>query len=63
MPNEHYGYNAGQAEPTAVVEMGMRLPGGVNSSESFWYFVVNQKDGRCRVPNDATTSTLSTVKI
>ncbi len=38
--------------PIAIVGMGMRLPGGINSSESFWDMLVNKKDGRCRVPED-----------
>ena len=38
--------------PIAVVGMGMRLPGQVNSSESFWNFLMNKGDGRCRVPKD-----------
>lgn len=48
MPNNRYG----QTGPIAIVGMGMRLPGGVNSSSSFWDFVVNKRDGRCRVPKD-----------
>ena len=52
MPNEKHGECAGQAEPIAIIGMGMRLPGKVNSSESFWHFIVNKKDGRCRVPED-----------
>ena len=52
MPNEQYRERTGQAEPIAIVGMGMRLPGRVNSSESLWDFLVNKKDGRCRVPKD-----------
>lgn len=36
--------------PIAIVGMGMRLPGGVNSAESFWEMLVNKKDGHCEVP-------------
>ena len=41
-----------QPEPIAIVGMSMRLPGGVSSSDSFWNFLVQKKDGRCRVPED-----------
>ncbi|KAE8356836.1 hypothetical protein BDV28DRAFT_41348 [Aspergillus coremiiformis] len=36
--------------PVAIVGMGMRLPGGVNSGKEFWDFLVNKRDGLCRVP-------------
>ena len=38
--------------PIAIVGMGMRLPGGVNDSSSFWNLLVNKKDGQCLVPRD-----------
>ncbi|GAB1201010.1 hypothetical protein APSETT444_010394 [Aspergillus pseudonomiae] len=36
--------------PIAIVGMGMRLPGGVSSGTEFWNFLVNKRDGLCRVP-------------
>ena len=52
MPNGDSGHGTSLAEPIAVVGMGMRLPGGVNSGDSFWKFFINKKDGRGRVPSD-----------
>ncbi|KAJ6027291.1 uncharacterized protein N7446_004111 [Penicillium canescens] len=37
-------------EPIAIVGMAMRLPGGVKSDREFWEFLLNKKDGLCRVP-------------
>ncbi|KAL9069203.1 MAG: hypothetical protein Q9157_006247 [Trypethelium eluteriae] len=42
----------GEIPPIAIVGMGMRLPGGVKSAESFWELLVQKKDGRCVVPGD-----------
>ncbi|EEQ34967.1 Fum1p [Microsporum canis CBS 113480] len=36
--------------PIAIVGMAMRLPGGINSAEEFWEFLVNKGDARGRVP-------------
>ncbi|GLB05730.1 putative PKS/NRPS-like protein biosynthetic cluster [Aspergillus tubingensis] len=36
--------------PIAIVGMAMRLPGGVNSGDSFWNLLVERKDGHCEVP-------------
>ncbi|KAB8233986.1 uncharacterized protein BDW43DRAFT_310660 [Aspergillus alliaceus] len=36
--------------PVAIVGMGMRLPGGVSSGRELWDFLVNKRDGLCRVP-------------
>lgn len=52
LPNGHDEIMTSQAEPLAVVGMTMRLPGGVNSGASFWDFIVNKKDGRCRIPSN-----------
>ncbi|KAI9658048.1 MAG: Type I Iterative PKS [Bathelium mastoideum] len=38
--------------PIAIVGMGMRLPGGVRSAESFWNLLINREDGRGIVPGD-----------
>ncbi|THC96256.1 hypothetical protein EYZ11_004249 [Aspergillus tanneri] len=37
--------------PIAIVGMGMRLPGNVNCTEDFWDFLINKRDGLCRVPD------------
>ena len=38
--------------PIAIVGMGMRLPGRVNSESAFGDLLVKKKDGRCLVPED-----------
>ncbi|KAB8271955.1 putative polyketide synthase [Aspergillus minisclerotigenes] len=30
--------------------MAMRLPGGVRTTEDFWLFLINKRDGHCEVP-------------
>lgn len=42
-------YNQRQA-PIAICGMACRLPGGLASPEELWEFLLNKKDGRCRVP-------------
>lgn len=37
-------------EPIAIVGMGLRLPGGVNSPDEFWKFLIEKRDGLCEVP-------------
>ncbi len=37
-------------EAIAIVGMGLRYPGDVNSPEAFWDFVLSKKDGFCDVP-------------
>ncbi|PYI34570.1 ketoacyl-synt-domain-containing protein [Aspergillus indologenus CBS 114.80] len=37
-------------EPLAIVGMALRLPGGVNTPEDFWNFLLNKKDGHGQVP-------------
>ncbi|PHH89841.1 hypothetical protein CDD83_5137 [Cordyceps sp. RAO-2017] len=36
----------------AVIGVGLRLSGGISSTEDFWNMLVNKGDGRCRVPSD-----------
>lgn len=36
--------------PIAICGMACRLPGGLASPEELWKFLLNKKDGRCRVP-------------
>ena len=36
--------------PIAIVGMGLRLPGGVNSASSLWDLLINKRNGHCLVP-------------
>ena len=36
--------------PIAIVGIGLRLPGGVNSASSLWEFLISKRSGRCLVP-------------
>jgi acyl transferase domain-containing protein len=38
--------------PVAICGMSLRLPGDIRSGEQFWDFLVNKRDGRCRIPKD-----------
>ncbi|KAF7180982.1 hypothetical protein CNMCM7691_000111 [Aspergillus felis] len=38
--------------PIAIVGMSMRLPGGVKCENEFWEFLINKRDGVCRVPDN-----------
>lgn len=40
----------GNPEPIAIVGMGMRLPGGVQTAEGFWEMLIKKKDGLCETP-------------
>jgi acyl transferase domain-containing protein len=42
----------GSDDPIVVVGMALRLPGGINSSESFWDLLVEKRDARGPVPSD-----------
>ncbi|PYI00201.1 hypothetical protein BO71DRAFT_455104 [Aspergillus ellipticus CBS 707.79] len=37
--------------PIAIVGMAMRLPGGVSCETQFWEFLLNKRDGLCKVPD------------
>jgi hypothetical protein len=39
-------------EPIAIIGCGMRLPGGVDSSEALWRLLDGKHEGRCEVPHD-----------
>ncbi|NJK63585.1 MAG: polyketide synthase [Synechococcaceae cyanobacterium SM2_3_1] len=41
-----------KTEPLAIVGMGCRFPGGVDSPESFWQFLLRSEDIRQEVPAD-----------
>lgn len=43
---------AANSEPIAIIGMGLRLPGGISTSEQFWDLLINKKNGKCRVPAD-----------
>jgi acyl transferase domain-containing protein len=36
--------------PIAICGMALRLPGGVNSPDEFWKFLIEKRDGLCEVP-------------
>ncbi|KNG88285.1 hypothetical protein ANOM_002507 [Aspergillus nomiae NRRL 13137] len=40
----------GASPLVAIVGMAMRLPGGVRTTEDFWQFLINKRDGHCEVP-------------
>ncbi|KAJ5748316.1 ketoacyl-synt-domain-containing protein [Penicillium nucicola] len=52
MPSETlcHDSHAPGPEALAIVGMAMRLPGGINTAEDFWDFLINKKDGHCAVP-------------
>lgn len=37
-------------EPIAIVGIGCRFPGGIDTPQSFWDFLVRGGDGTCEVP-------------
>jgi acyl transferase domain-containing protein len=41
-----------QAEPLAIVGVGMRLPGRIHSTEDLWSLLVTKGSTRCEVPKD-----------
>lgn len=58
--------------PIAIVGMGMKLPGGIESAEDFWEMLINKKDGLTETPetrynvesfcNDSQPRTIKTKK-
>ncbi|KIX10093.1 uncharacterized protein Z518_01174 [Rhinocladiella mackenziei CBS 650.93] len=44
--------NSVVAEPIAIIGIGCRLPGGVNSASKLWDFLRDGKSGQCKVPPD-----------
>ncbi|PHH79014.1 hypothetical protein CDD82_2707 [Ophiocordyceps australis] len=38
--------------PIAIVGIGLRLPGGLSTTQGLWDFLLSKKEGRCRVPKD-----------
>lgn len=38
-------------EPIAICGMACRLPGGIDSPQSLWNFLIEGKDGRVQIPN------------
>ncbi|KFA72420.1 hypothetical protein S40288_08039 [Stachybotrys chartarum IBT 40288] len=49
---ESLGETNGPCEPLAIIGMGCRLPGGVNSATRLWDLLKEGKDGRCDIPQD-----------
>lgn len=45
-------YEAAHSEPIAVIGMGMRFPGGVNSPESYWSLLENGVSGIRDIPTE-----------
>ena len=45
-------YEKASAEPLAVVGMGCRMPGGINSAESFWELLINGTDAISDIPKE-----------
>ncbi|KAJ5109662.1 hypothetical protein N7532_002307 [Penicillium argentinense] len=43
--------DASSKEPIAIVGVGLRLPGGVYSSEEFWDMLIDKRDGHGPVPS------------
>lgn len=43
-------FNYTNFEPVAIVGMGMRLPGGIRTDKEFWDFLIEKRDGLCKVP-------------
>ena len=41
-----------QNQPIAIVGIGCRFPGGINSPETFWEFLINNGDGISDIPFD-----------
>jgi acyl transferase domain-containing protein/NADPH:quinone reductase-like Zn-dependent oxidoreductase/acyl carrier protein len=41
-----------KAEPIAIIGMGCRFPGGVNSPSQYWDLLINKKDAICEIPKD-----------
>ncbi len=41
-----------QSEPIAIVGMGLRMPGNVNTIEDLWQILINKKDTITEIPKD-----------
>jgi acyl transferase domain-containing protein len=39
-------------EPIAICGIGLRLPGGIRDTDSYWDLLYNKRSGRCKVPKD-----------
>lgn len=51
-PSLDTSIDAPSCEPTAIVGMAMRLPGGVSNGEEFWNLLAEKRSGLCDVPAD-----------
>ncbi|KAK5987019.1 Highly reducing polyketide synthase gloL [Cladobotryum mycophilum] len=36
----------------AIIGIGLRLPGDISTTEDFWNFLIEKRDGKCPVPTD-----------
>lgn len=43
-------------EPLAIVGVGLRLPGGIHTTEDLWSLLVEKKSTRCKIPKDRFNS-------
>jgi len=48
--NESFPGLVQNPSPIAIVGMGMKLPGRVDSASSLWDLLINKRDGRCVTP-------------
>ncbi|MFA0960734.1 type I polyketide synthase [Roseivirga sp. BDSF3-8] len=53
---ELQGYRQAEQEAVAIVGMGCRFPGGIDSPEAFWQFLSEGKDGVNLVPGERWSS-------
>lgn len=53
MSNHHLNDARGRgAEPIAILGMGCRFPGGVNSPEDLWQLLIEERDANSELPTD-----------
>ncbi|KAJ5175567.1 Fum1p-like protein [Penicillium canariense] len=55
-PSDPNGHRQGEVcPPVAIVGMALRLPGGVNSPDQLWDFLIEKRNGVCEVPETRYT--------
>ena len=52
MANEKNSWASATDVTVAICGLAMKLPGGIDSEEKLWDFLVNKKDARHRIPED-----------
>lgn len=50
IPQAIYNHE-GSVLPVAIVGMGMRLPGGIHTSDDLWKMLVGKRSTRCEIPS------------